>query len=134
MKLAVSKNLDLLLIAPNIAPPVARIVDFNKFLYDENRKERANKAKSKKSEIKELRLTPMTDEGDIKRFIKRGLEFLSEGDKVKISVKMRGRQMAHPEVAREKLAKVQAGLVEKAKLESEPKVMGNVISAVFVLK
>ena len=134
IKMAMSKDLDLLLIAPNIEPPVAKIVNYNKFLYEENRKERASKSKAKKSEIKELRLTPMTDDGDIERFINRGLQFLSEGNKVKISVKMRGRQMAHPEVAREKLEKVQAGLIEKAKLEGEPKLMGGLLFAVFVSK
>jgi translation initiation factor IF-3 len=134
LKLAYSKNLDLLLIAPNIDPPVARIVNFNKFIYDENRKERANKAKIKKSEVKELRLTPMTSEGDIQRFIKRSKEFLAEGNKVKISVKMRGRQMTHPEVAREKLARVQTGLVEYAKMEGEPKLLGGLLWVVFTCK
>lgn len=134
LKLAYSKDLDLLLIAPNIEPPVARIVNFNKFLYDENRKERANRSKVKKSEIKELRLTPMTSEGDIQRFIKRSKEFLAEGNKVKISVKMRGRQMTHPEVAREKLAKVQTGLAEVAKMESEPKILGGLLWVVFTCK
>lgn len=134
LKLAYSRDLDLLLIAPNVEPPVARIVNFNKFIYDENRKERANKAKTKKSEIKELRLTPMTDEGDIQRFIKRSKEFLAEGNKVKISVKMRGRQMAHPEVAREKLTKVQTGLADVAKMESEPKILGGLLWAVFTCK
>lgn len=134
IKLAMSKDLDLLLIAPNIDPPVAKIVNYNKFLYEENRKERASKAKVKKTEVKELRLTPMTDLGDIERITKRALQFLSEGNKVKISVKMRGRQMAHPEVAREKLAKVQAGLSEEAEMEGEPKLMGGLIYAVFVSK
>jgi translation initiation factor IF-3 len=134
LKLALSKDLDLILIAPNIEPPVAKIFNFNKFLYDENRKERANRAKVKKSETKELRLTPMTSEGDIQRFIKRAKEFLAEGDKVKISVKMRGRQITHPEVAREKLAKVQAGLAENAKLESVPKILGGLLWAVFTSK
>jgi translation initiation factor IF-3 len=134
LKLAISKDLDLILIAPAIDPPVARITDFNKFLYDENRKERQNKAKTKKTEVKELRLTPMTSGGDIQRFTNRALEFLSEGNKVKISVKMRGRQMQHPEVAREKLAKVAAGLNEKAKMEGEPKLMGGLLWVVFTSK
>ena len=134
LKLALSKDLDLLLIAPNIVPPVARIVNFNKFLYDENRKERANKSKTKKSEIKELRLTPMTDDGDIQRFINRATEFIKEGNKVKISVKMKGRQMTHPEVAREKLAKIENGLAEVGKTESEPKLMGNLLWVVFIGK
>jgi translation initiation factor IF-3 len=134
IKLAMTKDLDLILIAPNIDPPVARITDFNKFLYDENRKERANKAKVKKTEVKELRLTPMTSDGDIQRFTRRAIEFLSEGNKVKISVKMRGRQMSHPEVAREKLGKVALGLSEKAKMEGEPKLMGGLLWVVFTCK
>lgn len=134
MKIAYAKELDLVLIAPNIDPPVARIVELNKFLYDENRKERANKSKSKKTEIKELRMTPMTSGGDIQRFAKRAMGFISEGNKVKISVKMRGRQMAHPEVAREKLNKLASEMSEVAKFESEPKLMGGLLWTIFVAK
>jgi translation initiation factor IF-3 len=134
LKLAFDRQLDLLLIAPNVTPPVAKIVNFNKYLYDENRKERASKAKVKKSEVKELRLTPMTSEGDIERFANRAKEFLEDGNKVKISVKMRGRQMAHPEVAREKLGKVTELLTEVAKMEDEPRLMGGILSAVFLKK
>jgi len=134
VKIAQDKQFDLLLIAPNGNPPVAKIVDFNKYLYEEKRKFRAAKAKSKKSEIKELRLTPMTSSGDILRFANRAKEFLAEGNKVKITVKMRGRQMAHPEVAREKLKHVQDELSEVAKVEDEPKLLGGVLSAVFVSK
>jgi translation initiation factor IF-3 len=131
---AKARELDLLLIAPNTTPPVAKIVDFNKFLYEEKRKTRAAKSKAKKSEIKELRLTPMTSEGDIARFANRAKEFIEEGNKVKITVKMRGRQMSHPEVAREKLKRVGDLLVEVAKLENEPKLMGGMLSAVFLAK
>jgi translation initiation factor IF-3 len=109
-------------------------VDCNKFLYEEKRKNRSAKAKAKKSEIKELRMTPMTGDGDIERLSNRAKEFLSEGNKVKITVKMRGRQMAHPEVAREKLKKVQDLLAEDAKMEDLPKQMGGIIVGVFIAK
>ncbi len=115
-------------------PPVAKVVDFNKYLYEEKRKSRAARVKSKKSEIKELRLTPMTSEGDIQRFAKRAKEFMAEGNKVKITVKMRGRQITHPEVAREKLKKVADEIAEVAKIEDEPKLMGGMLSAVFIAK
>ncbi len=134
MEIAKEKQLDLLLIAPNANPPVARIVNFNKYLYDENRKERANKSKIKKTEIKELRMTPMTSNGDIVRLSKRAVQFMEDGNKVKVSVKMKGRQMAHPEVAREKINRMIEELSDKAKTEGEPKLVGSLLWVVFLSK
>ena len=82
---AKEEELDLVLIVPNANPPVAKIVDFKKFLYEERKKASTARAKSKKADIKEFWLSPSTGEGDIQRFIKRAREFILDGNKVKIS-------------------------------------------------
>ena len=129
-----AKDLDLLVVAPNAQPPVARFVNFAKFLYDERKKASAARAKSKKSELKELRFGPRTGDGDINRFIERAKGFIENGDRVKITVKMRGREAMFPEVAMEKLKKVEVGLSEVAKPEAPIKNIGGMLWQVFVGK
>ncbi|MFZ2663792.1 MAG: translation initiation factor IF-3 [Patescibacteria group bacterium] len=128
------KELDLVLVVPNADPPVAKIVEFTKFLYEERKKESAAKAKSKKTEVKEFRLGPTTGEGDIQRFVTRARGFIEDGDKVKITVKMRGREMMFPDVAMDQIKKIEKELSDVAKLESEPKKAGNIIWTMFVGK
>lgn len=128
------EDMDLVLMVPNANPPVAKIVEFTKFLYEEKKKANTAKAKSKKTDIKEFRLGPTTGEGDIQRFVKRAKGFIEDGDKVKITVKMRGREVMFPEVAYDQIKKIEKELTEVAKLESDPKRMGNIISAIFVGK
>lgn len=131
---AKEEELDLVLIVPNANPPVAKIVDFKKFLYEERKKASTARAKSKKTDIKEFWLSPSTGEGDIQRFIKRAREFILDGNKVKITVKMRGREAMFPEVAMEQIKRMGDGLSEIAKMESEPKRMGNMIWTIFAGK
>ena len=128
------EDMDLVLMVPNANPPVAKIVEFTKFLYEEKKKANTAKAKSKKTDIKEFRLGPTTGEGDIQRFVKRAKGFIEDGDKVKITVKMRGREVMFPEVAYDQIKKIEKELTEVAKLEMDPKRMGNIISAIFVGK
>ncbi len=126
--------MDLILVVPNVDPPVAKIVEFTKFLYEERKKASIAKAKSKKTDIKEFRMGPTTGEGDIQRFVTRAREFIEDGDKVKITVKMKGREAMFPEVAIDQIKKIENGLSDIAKLESEPKRMGNMIWVMFVGK
>jgi translation initiation factor IF-3 len=128
------EDMDLVLMVPNANPPVAKIVEFTKFLYEERKKASTAKAKSRKTDVKEFRLGPTTGEGDIQRFVKRAKEFIEDGDKVKITVKMRGREVMFPDVACDQIKKIEKELIEVAKLESEPKRMGNMISGIFVGK
>ena len=128
------EDMDLALMVPNANPPVAKIVEFTKFLYEERKKASTAKAKSRKTDVKEFRLGPTTGEGDIQRFVKRAKEFIEDGDKVKITVKMRGREVMFPDVACDQIKKIEKELIEVAKLESEPKRMGNMISGIFVGK
>jgi len=132
--LARDKEMDLILVVPNADPPVAKIVEFTKFLYEERKKASIAKAKSKKTDIKEFRMGPTTGEGDIQRFVTRARGFIEDGDKVKITVKMKGREAMFPEVAIDQIKKIEKGLSDIAKLESEPKRMGNMIWVMFVGK
>ncbi len=134
LNLAGEQDLDLILVVPNADPPVAKIVEFTKFLYEERKRASTAKAKSKKTDVKELRLSPTTGEGDIQRFVKRAREFIEDGDKVKITVKMRGRQMMFPEVAIDQIKKIGKELSDVAKIENEPKRIGNTIWSIFTGK
>jgi translation initiation factor IF-3 len=132
LKLAQEKDLDLVVIAEKANPPVAKILDFNKYLYDERKKQSAIKAKAKKAELKELVFGPTIDEGDLNVRISRSRHFLEEGNRVRITIRMRGRENEHPEIALEKLKKIAAGLQDLAKPEDEPKRTGNIISVTYV--
>ena len=129
--LAKSQDLDLILVVPNADPPVAKIVEFTKFLYEERKKASVAKAKSKKTELKEFWLGPTTGQGDVQRFVTRAREFIEEGDKVKITVKMHGREQMFPEVAVDQIKKVEKELKDVAKMEVQPKRLGNMIFAIF---
>lgn len=128
------KDLDLVLIAEKANPPVAKILDFKKFLYEEKKKASEAKAGSKKSELKELRLSPSIGEGDLENRIERAKEFLENNNQVRITLRMRGREALHPEIAMEKVETVIKALDEIARTESDPKRQGNQITVTFVKK
>lgn len=131
---AKTRGLDLVLIATETQPPVAKILDFNKFLYQENKKKSAAKAKSKKSELKEVRIGPSVGMGDVQRYLTRAKEWLEDGNRVKVTVSMRGRENLFPDKAFEKVALFTEGLEEVAKPEDVAKRLGNMISIVFIAK
>lgn len=124
----------MVLIAEDAKPPVAKILNFNKFLYEESKKSQAAKAGSKKSELKEFRFGPTIESGDLQTRIRRSREFIKGGDKVKITVRLRGRENAYPEMAFEKIKLIEEGLADVAKLEKEPEKKGSLITASFVKK
>lgn len=113
-------GLDLVEIAPKATPPVARIINFKKFLYQQEKKKREEKKKSKASETKEVRLGPFMDDHDLEVMIKRARDFLQNCSKVKLVVKFIGRQIVHPEFGQETLNKVIFALSDISKIESEP--------------
>lgn len=92
------KELDLVEVAPNVEPPVARIVDFEKFRYKEEKKEQAARKHARDVELKEIWLSPRIAQHDLEVRLKKAAEFIEEGDRVKLTVKFKGREMAHPEV------------------------------------
>jgi translation initiation factor IF-3 len=134
LKLSEEKELDLVVITENAKPPVARIVDFNKFLYAERKKASEAKGKSKQTELKELRLSTTISEGDVQQRINRAVEFLNNGNLVKVSLMMKGRQAMFPQVAQEKVSRFIKLMEPFSRIESEPRRMGNTISVTFIKK
>ena len=134
LKTAEENELDLVVISENAKPPVAKILDFNKFLYSERKKASEAKGKSKQTELKELRLSTTISAGDVQQRVNRAVEFLDDGNLVKVSLMMRGRQVMFPQVAEEKVKEFVKLMVPYAKVESELKRTGNTISITFVKK
>ncbi len=129
---AKDRELDLVVIAENSQPPVAKILDFKKFLYEENKKLSAAKSRAKKSELKIFEIGLYISKGDLDKKVGRSKEFLQDGDRVKFSIKMKGRQNLFPEVALDKLKIIEKELEGIGKKESEPKRQGNGFWVVYV--
>ena len=123
-------GLDLVEIAPMAKPPVAKIVDFNKFLYQEEKKKREEKKKAKVSETKEVRLGPFISDNDLQVMVRRAREFLINGDKVRFVVKFRGRQVTRPEFGFAIAKKAIAALEDVSKVEREPHMEGRQLVAI----
>ncbi len=113
------EGLDLVEIAPAAKPPVARIIDFKKFLYQEEKKKREEKKKAKTSETKEVRLGPFMDDHDLSVMVKRAKEFLEANDKVKLVVRFSGRQITHPEFGQQVMGKAIESLKDLSKVDKE---------------
>lgn len=127
-------GLDLVEISPNADPPVCRIIDYNKFLYEKKKKDKEIKAKSAKSEVKEIRFTPNTDEHDFDFKSKHAERFLKEGNKVKAYVQFRGRAILFKDRGELLLLKFAERLAEAGQLESMPKMEGKRMLAIFAPK
>ncbi len=121
---------DLIEIAPNADPPVAKITDFQKFRYEENKKERASRKGASGGTLKELWLSPRIAEHDLNVRLKRTEEFLKDGNKVKLTVKFKGREMAHQEIGYRVLQDAITLLGDKASIEKEPKMEGRKLSMI----
>ena len=124
MKLAEEAGLDLVKIAPTAKPPVCKIVDYGKFKYEQTRKEKEAKKKQKTIEIKEIRLSPNIDTNDLNTKINAAKKFLAKGDKVKITLRFRGREMAHMANSKHILDDFAESLADVAVVEKAPKVEG----------
>ena len=117
-------GLDLILIAPKAEPPVCRIADYGKFRFDQMKKEKEAKKNQKVVEIKEIRFSPKIDVNDFNTKLKAAQKFLTSGNKVKVSVRFRGREMAHTDIGLNLLVKFAEGAKEFGVLEKEPKLEG----------
>jgi translation initiation factor IF-3 len=124
LRLAHERNLDLVEVAPNAIPPVCRLLDFGKFQYEHQKKEREARKAQKIIEIKELRLKPRTGVHDIDTKVRQALSFLDEGSKVKVSVRFRGREITHPEIARDQLSRFAEKVGDAAVIETQPAMEG----------
>ncbi len=123
-KLADEAGLDLVKIAPNAKPPVCKIVDYGKFKYEQTRKEKEAKKKQKVIEIKEIRLSPNIDTNDLNTKISAAKKFISKGDRVKVTLRFRGREMAHMNNSKHILDDFAQALADVAIIEKAPKVEG----------
>jgi len=124
LRLAREKNLDLVEVAPNAVPPVCRLLDFGKFQYERQKKEREARKSQKVIEVKEVRLRPRTGEHDLDVKVRQTIVFLGEGSKVKVAVRFRGREITHPEIAREQLAEFAQKVGDAAVIELQPSMEG----------
>ena len=133
-KIADERKLDLVKIAPTAKPPVCRIMDYGKYKFDQAKKEKEARKKQKVVEIKEIRLSPNIDSNDLNTKMNAAKKFLSKGDKVKITLRFRGREMAHMNASKHILDDFAASLGEIAVVEKAPKVEGRSISMVLAEK
>ena len=127
-------GLDLVEIVPTAEPPVCRIMDFGKFLFDANKKRHAAKRKQKQIQVKEIKFRPGTDEGDYLIKLRNLKRFLEQGDKVKVTLRFRGREMAHQELGAQMLRRVESDLEQLGLVEQFPKLEGRQMVMVIAPK
>ena len=133
-KIAQQQELDLVEISPNADPPVCKVIDYKKFLYEKKRKEKEMKANAKQSEVKEIRFTPGTDDHDFDFKVKHALNFLKDGNKVKAYVQFKGRAIMFQDRGQLLLLKFAEKLADVSALESMPKMEGKRMLAMFAPK
>jgi translation initiation factor IF-3 len=131
MSIASEASLDLVEISPNAEPPVCRVMDYGKFRFEESKKLQTAKKKQKQMQVKEIKFRPGTDIGDYKIKLRKLVSFLEEGDRTKVTLRFRGREMAHQELGLELLQRVKADLSEYGTVEQEPKMEGRLMVMVL---
>ena len=124
LRIAAEKDLDLVEVAPTAKPPVCKIMDYGKYRYEQSKREREARKRQKIVELKEIRLTPKIEDHDFQVKVKAAAKFLKEGDKVKVSVWFRGREIVHAELGRSLLLQLYEAVKDQATLERDPKVEG----------
>ena len=128
LEAAAAKNLDLVKIAPNAVPPVCRVMDYGKFRFEQGKREKEAKKNQHVVEIKEIRMSPGIDVGDFNTKLKNAQKFLADGNRVKVSVRFRGREMAHTDIGKDLLVRFAEQCAEVATLDKEPKLEGRSMS------
>lgn len=131
LEIAVEQGLDLVEVAPNARPPVCRIMDYGKFRYEEQRKAREARKKQHQVHLKEVKMRPGIEDHDFDFKLRHARRFLEEGNKVKLTMMFRGRQMAHPELGREVLSRVAEEVADLGKVESHPTMEGRSMTMVI---
>lgn len=124
MRMAEEAQVDLVEIAPTAVPPVCRLMDYGKFKYQEQKKAAETRAKQKQIQVKEVKFRPQTDENDYQTKMRNVVRFLEEGDKAKITLRFRGREMAHQEFGVQLLARIREELGELIQVEQMPRLEG----------
>lgn len=124
LKIALSKGLDMVEVAPNAKPPVCKIMDVGKYKYEQSKREREARKKQRIINVKEVKLRPNIEDHDFEVKTKNAIRFLQDGDKVKVTIMFRGRELSHPELGRDLLTRVAALVKEMATIEKDPKLEG----------
>jgi translation initiation factor IF-3 len=124
LRSAESSGLDLVEVAPGAEPPVCRIMDYGKFVFEQNKKAQSARRKQKQIQVKEVKFRPGTEEGDYQVKLRNLIKFLTHGDKAKVTLRFRGREMVHQELGMELLKRVQADLEEFGSVEQQPLMEG----------
>ena len=128
---AAEAKLDLVMIAPDAEPPVCKVMDYGKYLFDVKKQKAANKKKQRRIHVKEIKFRPGTEEGDYQVKLRNLIRFLEDGDKAKVSLRFRGREMAHQHLGQELMDRVREDLAEFGTVEQEPKMEGRQIVMVL---
>jgi len=131
IELAKGKTLDLVEVSPNVDPPVCRVMDFGKYLFEQSKKTQVSKKKSTRIQVKEVKFRPGTEEADYQVKLRNLTKFLTKGDKAKVTLRYRGREMAHQELGVELLKRVESDLEELAVVEQFPKMEGRQLTMVL---
>jgi len=134
LQLAVDAALDLVEVSPNAEPPVVRVMDFGKYLFEQNKKAHSAKRKQKQIQVKEVKFRPGTEEGDYQVKLRNLIRFLTEGDKAKVTLRFRGREMAHTELGRKLLDRLVLDLAEVGTVEQRPLMEGRQMVMVITPK
>ena len=133
-KVAEEASLDLVEISPQAEPPVCKVMDYGKFRFEEQKKRQASRKKQKQTQVKEIKFRPGTDIGDYNVKLRNLTRFLTEGDKVKVTLRFRGREMAHQELGRDLLKRVEGDLQELGSVEQFPRMEGRQMVMVLAPK
>ena len=134
LRIADEDELDLVEIVPLAKPPVCRIMDYGKYVFNQNKKKHAAKKKQKQIHVKEIKFRPGTDQGDYEVKLRHLTKFLSEGDKVKVTLRFRGREMAHQELGSQMLKRIETDLAQYGAVEQFPKLEGRQMVMVLAPK
>jgi translation initiation factor IF-3 len=134
LEMATRVNLDLVLVAPTAKPPVARIMDYGKFKFEQQKKEREARKNQKVISVKEVRLSPTIEENDFNTKLRNAIKFLEKGDKVKASIRFKGRAITHKEIGHRVLTRFAEACNELATIESHPKMDGRSMFMVLAPK
>lgn len=131
LSIANQRELDLVEVAPNANPPVCRLMDYGKYLYERQKRERESRKAQKQVDVKEVRLSPKIDEHDVQVVLNKIRKFAKDGDKIRVRIRFRGREIHHPEVAQELLQRVASEVSEITSVEAMPTLDGR--SMIMVL-
>ncbi|HHC71727.1 MAG TPA: translation initiation factor IF-3 [Thiotrichales bacterium] len=134
MEIAAEAGLDLVEVSPNAEPPVCRVMDYGKFRFEQNKKAQSARKKQKQIQVKEIKFRPGTEEGDYQVKLRNLKRFLEDGDKAKVTLRFRGREMAHQDLGRKLLERVEADLADYGVVEQRPKLQGRQMVMVFAPK